>query len=225
MVLGAAKNIRSSQKNRSKAAQKASKIKSAEIIEDSDDEEPVGTSDKTSQEGVKGTLLSSSKASAPIESTIKRNEEGKTQDVSSPLKQSPLVQNGRLPKKPKLDISSSFDRSKASVHVEPNFLRNTAFQFGNVPPSSKKKALELDGGLPKKQKPDVSSSSDSGSKKIYSQSDGEASSNESESERSSNTGTSDGSQSETSISMGRSKESGAQPAYKESALCASIQLA
>lgn len=159
MALEAKNHPSSSQKAISKRVTKGSKFKSAEIIKDSDDEEPVETTNKTSQGG------------------------GDRIRVASP------------------------DRPKASIHIEPTIMRNTEAKPKGVSSSPKRSPLMLNGRSPKKQKLDVSNSSGSDSQEIYSQSDGEKSSN--------------GSQSETSR---RSNESGAQPAAKNSVLCASIQL-
>lgn len=238
MALEVRKPPGSSQRNVSRGSSKASKIKSAEFIKDSDEEEPVETSNNISKEGAEFTPSNNFKASVPVGSTTRRKKDAKVQDVASSQKQSPVVQNGRLPKKPKLDISSSFNKSKASAHVEPLLTGNKAFKFANPQSFSKQKPLELNGRLPKKQKLDISSPSGSDSQESDSQNDGEESRDGSESDTSSSAGTSDGGQSETSRTMerskkrqsetsssvGRSNESGAQLAYKNSALCVSVQL-
>ena len=224
MALEAGNTLGSSQRSVSKRVSKASKIKSAEIIEDSDeDEEPAATSNKTSREGAKFALSNSFKASVPVESSLKRNKEAKLQDVSSSPNQRQLVQNGRLPKKPKLDMSSSLDKPKASVQTKSPSMQNTAFQSKDVSSSPKQRSMEVNGKPPNKQKLDISGSSGSDPQESDGQSDREESSDESESGTSSK-GISDGSQSETSRSVGRSNASGARPASKKSALCASVQL-
>ena len=235
MALAIEKTPASSQRSVSKGTPKASKFKSAEFIKDSDDEDQVQTSNR---EGAKFTPSDRFKDLAPIGSTIRRRKDAKVQGISSSQKQSPLIQNGGLPKKSKLAISSSFHKAKASADVEPILMHNTAFRFANLSSSSEKRPLEVNGRPPKKPKLDISSSSSSDSQENDSQNDGEESSEGSQSNTSSGTGTSDGSrsettrsiersnksQSETSISTGRSNESGAQLAYKKSVLCVSAKL-
>lgn len=235
MVLEVEKAPASSQRTMSKRTSNASKFKSAEFIKDSDDEEQEGTSNR---EGAKFTPYDRFKTLVPSGSTTKHRKDAKVQSISSSQKQSPLVQNGRLPKKPKLDISSSFHKAKASVDVKPILTHNTAFQFANSSSSSIKRPLEVNGRPQNKPKLDISSSSSSDSQESDSQIDGEESSKGSQNNSSSGTGTSDGSQSETnrsmersnktqsetSISTGRSNESGAQLAYKNSVLCVSAKL-
>lgn len=223
MALEAGNTPGSSQRSGSKRVSKASKIKSAEIIEDSDEEEePVATSNKTSREGAKFAPSNNFKASIPVESSLKRNKQAKIQDVSSTPNQRQLVQNGRLPKKPKLDISSSLDRPKASVQTKSPSMQNTAFQSKDVSSSPVQRSMEVNGKPSKKQELDISGSG-SDPQESDSQNHQEESSDESEGETS-RKGISDGNQSETSGSVERSNASGARPASKNSALCASVQL-
>ena len=198
---------------------------------DSDDEEPVGTSNKISQGGNEGVKVVSSKNSNPsasIETNQYRKKEAKTQDVSSSSKRSSLVQNGKLPKKQKPDISTSIDRSKASVPVEPTLMRNknlTNIKFGELSSPPKQRPLVINGRPQNKQELDISGSFGAESQEIDSRSDREESDDEIQSETSSNTGRSSGRQSETSSSsIGRNNESRAQSAPNNSVLCASMQL-
>lgn len=229
MAFEAKANRGSPQKTVSKGVSKASKFKSEEIIKDSDDEEePVGTSNKTSPGGRKGVKFAPPdkfKASTPIKPITARKKEVDILDVSGSPQQSPLIQNGRQAKKQKPDVFSSLDRSKASVHIESDLMRNTESKLGDLSSSPRERPLMLNGRPPKKPKPDISGSSGSSSadsKDIYSKSDQEEGSDESQSETTSSVGNSNESQSEISRGIGRSKKSGAQPVSKNSALCASI---
>lgn len=230
MAVEVGNNPASAHRSVSNGAMKASKFKSAEFIEDSDDEEPVETSNR---EGAKYTPSDSSKISVPVESVKKRNKSAKGQDFSNSPKPSPspLVQNGRLPKKPKLDMSSSFHKAKASVDVEPVLTHNSTLQSANFSSSPGKRLLEVNGRPSKKRKLDISSSSSSDSQESDIQSDGEEGNGGSHSDASSDTGASDASrsgrhrstersnksQSETSISTGTSNEGGGLLPVKNSA--------
>lgn len=227
MAPGADKNSGSSRKTSSKRGSKASKIKSAEIVKDSDEEESEGTSHKTSRGRDEGVKLASSgkpQASMPIDSKKSRHETVNLQDLPRSPKLKASVPNARLPKEQKLDSSNSFDKSKTSLHTEPSLALDKQSKRGDISSPPKSKPLVVNGEPPKKQEPDNSDSSGSDSQEIYSQSDGDESSNESQSSRSSSIGRSDGNQSETSSSIGRSNEPRAHPGSKNSALCASIQL-
>lgn len=113
MALGDKSHHGSSKKPTSNGAIKSTKIKSAEIIKDSDDEDPEETQvykEQTSQssgDGVKVASPGRSKAPSHKKSAVLQTAGAKIKDFSGFPKQSPSILNGRPSKKRKIDISSS----------------------------------------------------------------------------------------------------------------------
>lgn len=113
MALGDKGHHGSSKKLTSNGAIKPTRIKSAEIIKDSDDENPEETQKYEEQtlhssgDGVKAAFPGISKAPMLKKSAFMQSAEAKIKDISGFPKQSPSILNGRPSKKQKQDIPSS----------------------------------------------------------------------------------------------------------------------